>query len=122
MIKIENKQVFSTNDKMVHRLGTESYFIRGTVLTDDTVEMFEEVDVVPAYTKAQYDAKVAELVRSRYSASEEFALQRKAINAAIMPATLTADVAERVMDEYAAYNVYVEQCKEEAKATELYNE
>ena len=58
--------------------------VRATDLSD-----WEEVPVedVPAYTKAEYDAKVSEMVRGRYSADEEFALQRKMIDALLNPAT-----------------------------------
>lgn len=118
MIKIENKQVFSTENKLVHRIGSDTYFRRGTVLKTDTEADFEEVDEIPPYTKAEYDAKVAELVRERYSESEEFAIQRKAINAAFSPSVANAETA---MSEYQAYNTYVNECKERAKDVTLYN-
>jgi len=114
MIKIERNQVFSTDGKVVHRIGTDTYFKRGSVLPNDTAADFEEVDAAPAYTKAEYEAKVAELVRERYTESEEFALQRKAINAAFSPATSDAD-GNSALEEYAAYNTYVEECKSRAK-------
>ncbi len=119
MIQIKNNQVFSTDGKFVHRIGTDSYFKRGTTLPADTTDNFEEADEIPPYTKAEYDAKVAELVRERYTESEEFALQRKAINAAFSPSTLSADN-NAALDEYAAYNSYVEECKQRAKDEELY--
>ncbi len=81
MIEIRNNQVYSTQGMFVHRLGTDTYFRRGTVLRGDTVADFEEVEAAPAMTRGEYEARVAELVRERYSESEEFAIQRKAINA-----------------------------------------
>jgi len=121
MIKIENNQVFSTDVKYIHRIGTDTYFKRGTVLNTDTEADFEEVDEIPPYTKAEYDAKVAELVREKYTESEEFALQRKAINAAFAPATLSEECGG-VLEEYAAYNTYVEECKQKAKDPALYRD
>lgn len=114
MITIENKQVFSTEDKYIHRLGTETYFKRGMVLPNDEVEDFEEVDELPKFTKSEYDAKVAELVRSKYSDSEEFAIQRKYLN------SLSGDKNSDAVKEYEEYNTFVEQCKEDAKNPELY--
>jgi len=116
MIRLENNQVFSTDDKYVHRLGTDSYFRRSTTLPTDTVDDFEEVDELPAYTKAEYDAKVAELVRRKYSESEEFAIQRKMLNTLLSPMTLSEDAAENAVSEYAEYNEYVERCKADAPA------
>lgn len=115
MIQIENNQVFSDSDKLIHRLGTESYFKRSTALPSDTVEDFEEVDELPKFTKAEYDAKVAELVRQRYSESEEFAIQRKYLNS--LSGTKNADA----VSEYKAYNDYVDECKIRAKNPDLYN-
>lgn len=119
MIQIQNNQVYSTSGKFVHRIGTDNYFKRGTTLSTDTAANFEEVDEIPPYTKAEYDAKVAELVRERYTESEEFALQRKAINVAFSASTLSAD-SNTALEEYAAYNTFVEECKQRAKDAELY--
>lgn len=111
MIVIENNQVYSTEGKYVHKLGTDTYFHRATVLPSDTLYDFEEVEELPRYTKAQYDAKVEELIRERYTDSEEFALQRKMINATSTPER--AD--NRAVEEYEAYNAFVEECKVRAK-------
>lgn len=123
MIVIENKQVFSDSGKFVHRIGSDVYFHRSTVLPSDSVEDFEEADEPPAFTKAQYDEKVAQLVRERYSESEEFAIQRKYLNAmAKGKPEGAAEFAEvfPVLAEYNTYNLYVEWCKEEANNPELY--
>lgn len=99
--------------------------IRNATVTIADLDNWEDVPVadIPPYTKAEYDAKVAELVRSRYSESEEFALQRKMLNAMLpQPATLSDDSdtepfnAEKAMAEYTEYNTYVEQCKLSAPA------
>lgn len=119
MLIIQNRQIFSDDNKYVHRIGTDTYFKRSTLLPEDTIDNFEEVDSIPLYTKAEYDNKVAELVRKRYTADEEFALQRKMLNVTIQPATFSADTSDAIVAEYAAYNEYVEQCK--AEAPELLN-
>ena len=86
---------------------------------------WEEVPVgdIPAYTRNEYETKVDELIRRRYSASEEFAIQRKMLNA-LMPQTAALDGdaeaatfdADKAIAEYAEYNAYAEQCKAEAPA------
>lgn len=97
---------------LIHKIGTDIYAKSIIMLPSDTPDMYEEVDEKPAYTKEQYDSKVAELVRDRYTESEEFAIQRKAINAAFSPSVTSEDSA--AMDEYQAYNAYVDECKERA--------
>lgn len=47
MIQIQNNEVFSDQNKYVHRLGTEQYFRRSFTLSGDTAEKFEEVDSIP---------------------------------------------------------------------------
>ena len=120
MVKIENGQVYSTTGKMIRRKGSDACFKRGTVLAADTVDGFDEVEEVPAYTKDEYDAMVARLVRERYTADEEFALQRKAINATFSPSSLSEGRDNNAMEEYADYNAYVEECKRKAKSPGLY--
>lgn len=109
----------------LHREGSELYHSEITVPKAD-VPRYTEVDrsEIPAFTKAQYDAKVAELVRERYSESEEFAILRKYLTAIAKgkpegPAEL-AEVYPAVA-EYIAYNDFVEACKVDAKNLELYN-
>lgn len=104
---------------LVHKIGTDIYAPSIVMLPSDTLDMYEEVAEKPAYTKEQYDNKVAELVRQRYSESEEFAIQRKAINAAFSPSVTSAD--SSALEEYQSYNAYVDECKLRAKNPELYN-
>ena len=68
MIQITEKEVYSTEQKYVHRIGTDSYFKRATKLPNDTAEMFEEVDSIPAPPteeeiafKAETETKVKEM-------------------------------------------------------------
>lgn len=96
-----------------------------TTVKAEDVELYTEIPVseIPAYSQASYKAKAAELVRRRYSDSEEFAIQRKMINVLFAPVTLaeTDDPTEQSADpteiiaKYGEYNAYVESCKAEAK-------
>lgn len=114
MVKIEKNQVYSTDGKFIRRHGSETYFKRSMALPTDREADFEEVDEVPTFTKAEYDAKVSELVRERYSDNEEFAIQRKYLN------TINGNPDAEAVEEYNAYNAYVEDCKVRAKDPELY--
>lgn len=96
----------------IHKVGTDIYAKSIIMLAWDTLDMYEEVSEIPKYTKDEYDAKVAELVRGRYTESEEFAIQRKAINASFSPSVTSAETA---LSEYAEYNAFVEECKIQAK-------
>ena len=53
------------------------------------------------YLSVNYETLVNNLVRERYTESEEFAILRKAING--------------ITDEFLNYNAYVEECKVKAK-------
>lgn len=99
---------------LIHKIGTDTYATSVIMLPSDTLDLYEEVAEKPAYTKEEYDAKVAELVRERYTESEEFAIQRKAINAAFSPSVASVD--NTAMQEYQAYNAYVEECKQKARS------
>jgi len=60
-------------------------------------------------------------VREKYTADEEFALQRKMLNAVMSPDTISADgSASKALEEYQSYNTYVQECKQKAKDPELY--
>lgn len=120
MILINNKQIYSDENKLIHRIGTETYFKRCMALPTDTVENFEEVDEIPAFTKSQYDEKVAELIRKKYSESEEFAIQRKMINASNSELSQSDEEKSKAIREYDIYNSFVEDCKIEAKNPDLY--
>lgn len=116
--KIGNLTKLTATDGLIHKIGTEVYAKSIILLPSDTMEMYEEVAEQPPYTKEQYDEKVAQFVREKYSGSEEFAIQRKAINAAFSPSTASKD--SSAMTEYAEYNSFVEECKVKAKNPELY--
>lgn len=52
MIVLTDKEVYSDAGKLVHRLGTQSYFRRCGKLPGDTEDMFEESDSVPEETES----------------------------------------------------------------------
>ncbi len=100
MIQVTSKEVYSDSDKFVHRLGTESYFKRSTLLPGDTVDKFEEVDAIPEQPSFDYNEEVNNMIRQRYSLSEELAILRQR---------------DTKPEEFAAYNEYAEYCKVEVK-------
>lgn len=108
-------------DHILHRIGSKDYSeIRHTIVKDP--EEWEEIAVadIPPYTEAEYKAKVEELIRERYSASDEFAIQRKMLNAMLPQLAILSDEdagqfnAEKAIAEYTEYNAYAEQCKADA--------
>lgn len=121
--KTNNLVELSTDSEhILHRIGSEDYAEIRKIITLNPSE-WEEVAVadIPPYTKSEYDNKVAELVREKYSTDEEFALQRKMLNAVMSPDTISADgSATKALEEYQAYNTYVQECKQRAKDASLY--
>lgn len=115
-------ELSTDSEHILHRIGSEGYTEIRRITTANPSE-WEEVAVtdIPPYTKDEYDKKVAELVREKYTADEEFALQRKMLNAVMSPDTISAEgSASKALEEYQAYNVYVQECKLKAKDPELY--
>lgn len=100
MIEIRNGEVYSTDGKIVHKLGTDMYFDRAIVGKKATVEEYEEVDTIPKYTQGEYAKKVEELIREKYSLSDELAVLRQR---------------DEKPNEYSDYYTYAEECKVKAK-------
>lgn len=100
MIIINKNQVYSSEGKYIHRIGTETYFKRGTVLKSDTVDNFEEIEELPKYTRQEYINKVRELIKEKYTIEDELAFHRQ------------RDVKQ---DEFEEYNSFCESCKVKAK-------
>lgn len=100
-MKIEGKMIIAGEGKKLHRIGSDAYFSRATLLPGETLDSFEEVEEVPDIeAERRYEERVNELIRRKYSLSEELSLLRQRY------------VKE---DEFAAYNAYAEQCKAKAK-------
>lgn len=53
MIVITDKEVYSDAGKLVHRIGTQSYFTRCIKLSDDVDTDFEEVDEIPVHEEEE---------------------------------------------------------------------
>ena len=68
---------------------------------------WEEVADRPPYSEDEYKTKAEELIRERYTVSDEFAL----INNVMTAPT------EATREEYARYQQYREECKRRAKET-----
>lgn len=102
MIVITDKEIYSDSGKFVHRLGADIYFSRSTKLPDDETSKFEEVDSIPEEAPEidNYDERVNNLIRERYSASQEFSTLRQ------------KDIKPKEYDEYFRF---CEECKQRAK-------
>lgn len=99
MIQITSTEVYSDSDMFVHRIGTDQYFRRSTLLNGDSVGSFEEVGEIPIIDTG-YGERVNDLIRQKYSLSEELAILRQR---------------DSKPDEFIAYNEYAEFCKAEAR-------
>lgn len=112
--QIGNLTELTAENGYIHKIGTDTYVKSIIILSSDTIDNYEEVASIPPYTKEEYDKKVAELVRERYTESEEFAIQRKMINVMLTPATVYSFGNDNIVAEYNAYNYYVNECKDKA--------
>ena len=100
MITKENNEIYSTEEKYVHIKNTDVYFKRGLAI-GLSVEQCEEVDEIPNIRNEEdYGNQVNDLIRRRYSLSEELAILRQK---------------DEKPDEYRAYFAFCEECKANAK-------
>lgn len=96
MITKQNNEIFSTAGKYVHIIGTDSYFKRGLAI-GLSVEQCEEVETIPnIIDDREYGNQVNELIRAKYSLSEELSLLRQR---------------DSKQEEFQKYNAYCEECK-----------
>lgn len=93
--------------KTIHKIGTDEYHGSFTMLPGESLDMYEEVAAAeePAYTEAEYEAKVSELIHERYSVDKEIALMN---NVKVKNPT------QKHIDEYEAYQGYRAECKARA--------
>lgn len=99
MIQKQNNEIFST-DKYVHIKNTDVYFKRA-VAVSLSVEQCEEVDEIPNIRNEEdYGNQVNDLIRRRYSLSEELGILRQK---------------DEKPDEYREYFAFCEECKVNAK-------
>ena len=100
MVTKQNNEIFSTEEKYVHIKNTDVYFKRA-VAVRLSVEQCEEVDEIPNIRNEEdYGNQVNDLIRRRYSLSEELAILRQK---------------DEKPDEYRAYFAFCEECKTKAK-------
>lgn len=100
MITKQNNEIFSTEGKFVHIKNTDVYFKRA-VAVSLSVEQCEEVDEIPNIRNEEdYGNQVNDLIRRRYSLSEELAILRQK---------------DEKPDEYRTYFAFCEECKANAK-------
>ena len=99
--KIGMWQLDTDQAHILHRKGSDDYTeIRHVTVKDpDTWEEIAVADI-PPYTKAEYKAKIVELIRQRYDQDDENGILRQR---------------DTKPDEFAEYDAYVEQCKAEAR-------
>lgn len=120
---LKNNMLYMSCDSnhILHKIGSDDYSpIRRITIKKGDESKWEEVSVsdIPPYTRSEYEEKTVELIRQKYSESDEFAIQRKMLNA-MTPQTLSDNEAvndsEKAIAEYTEYNQYVESCKAKAK-------
>lgn len=100
MVTKQNNEIFSTAGKYVHIKNTDVYFKRA-VAVSLSVEQCEEVDEIPNIRNEEdYGNQVNDLIRRRYSLSEELGILRQK---------------DEKPDEYRVYFAFCEECKANAK-------
>lgn len=100
MVIKQNNEIFSTEGKYVHIKNTDVYFKRA-VAVHLSVEQCEEVDEIPNIRNEEdYGNQVNDLIRRRYSLSEELGILRQK---------------DEKPEEYRAYFAFCEECKAKAK-------
>lgn len=96
-------QLDTDQGHILHKIGSDDYAeIRHTHVKPSELDKWEEIAVadIPPYTKAEYKAKIVELIRRRYDQDDECGILRQR---------------DTKPDEFAEYDAYVEQCKAEAR-------
>lgn len=114
---IGNLTEISSENGYIHIVGTDMYFKKGIMI--HSADQYEEVDTMPNYTRAEYESKVQELIKEKYSIEDEMCIQRKMLNASRTPTALSND---SYVSEFIEYNTYVEECKTRAKQILTYGE
>lgn len=110
-------EIYATQGYL-HRKDTQNYdaIKRRILLPAESPQDYEEVMELPKYTREEYETTVNQLIRQRYSDSEEYAIQRKAMNLLLNPQAIDEEDTgiPAAVAEFQAYNAYAEQCKTQA--------
>lgn len=129
---VDRYEISCDEEHYLHRKGSDQYpACRRLHLKAEDVDDWEEILIadIPPYTKAQYKAKVVELIRERYDIDKEMEIQRELLKAMLTPAPMSADDADTpdaaidaavAVTNFNAYNDYVEECKHRAKDPALH--
>lgn len=101
--------------------------IRQTTIKVVDLDYWEELpaSAITTQTEGEYKERVVSLIRERYDGDEESAIQRKAISL-LLPSPLREGETQEgtegdttdglsILEEFAAYNAYVEECKRKAR-------
>ena len=120
--KIGKLTEISATNGYLHKKGSETYeeCKKRILLPTESESDYEEIAELPKYTREEYEKKVSELIRERYTSDEESAIVRKVVNLMLNPSL--ADEAPKnedglpfAVDEFNAYNTFAEDCKVRAK-------
>lgn len=128
MIKFNNISAYSDNpDMLVRKISTGSTGSSLTHGTDTDPSHYTEItrrdydlEMKNLEIEEIYHSEVKRLIRERYSDSEEHAIRRKALSLLINPVQASErgeaghPEPERVIEEFAAYDRYAEDCKAQA--------
>lgn len=100
MIQIKDNKIISTDGKIIHIIGTDT-FGKSLFPARYPIEKYEEVETIPnIINDTEYGNQVNELIRAKYSLSEELSLLRQR---------------DSKQEEYQKYNTYCEECKKTVK-------
>lgn len=99
--------------KVLRRIGDDNVSTYGKVsVRKNDTDLWEEVPKAEVEARIaedervkKYEARVVEMIRQRYTADDELAIQRK----------MLASPSEQAQEEFLQYNSFVEECKAKAK-------
>lgn len=100
--KIGKLTEISATNGYLHKIGSENYeeCKKRILLPSESPSDYEEITELPKYTRDEYEKKVSELIRERYSVDAELAILRQR---------------DMKQTEYEEYNTFAEECKVRAK-------
>lgn len=99
-MRIEGNQIFADEGMLLRRKGQGTGFKRCVLLPNETEQDFEEAESFPELPPYDYNERVNELIRERYSLSEELAILRQR---------------DTKPEEFVEYNAFAEECKAKAR-------
>lgn len=70
MIIISNNEVYSDNNKIVHKIGTSLYFLKGIALPNEETSMYEEVDQIPTLSSKTIEDQILCILKNYVNSLE----------------------------------------------------